>query len=50
MDAPWAGYDAMSTREVLDRLVGSDDATRAVVRLYEGANRNRATVLRATEV
>jgi hypothetical protein len=50
VDAPWEGYDAMSAREVLDRLVGADAATLAVVRLYEGANRNRATVLRATEV
>src|SRR4051812_3787216 len=49
VDAPWDDYDSMSAREVLDRLVGADEATRAVVRLYEGVNRNRATVLRATE-
>jgi len=49
VDAPWDGYDAMSAREVLDRLVGADEATLAVVRLYESGNRNRATVLRATE-
>jgi hypothetical protein len=49
VDAPWKGYDAMSAREVLDRLVGADEATLAVVRLYESSNRNRATVLRATE-
>jgi hypothetical protein len=49
VDAPWNGYDAMSAREVLDRLVGADEATLAVVRLYETGNRNRATVLRATE-
>jgi hypothetical protein len=48
VDAPWDGYDAMTAREVLDRLVGADDATLAVVRLYEAGNRNRATVLRAT--
>jgi hypothetical protein len=49
VDAPWEGYDAMTAREVLDRLVGADEATRAVVRLYESATRNRATILRETE-
>jgi hypothetical protein len=49
VDAPWEGYDAMTAREVLDRLVGADEATRAVVRLYESASRNRATILRETE-
>jgi hypothetical protein len=49
IDPPWKGYDAMSAREVLDRLVGADEATLGVVRLYESATRNRATVLRATE-
>jgi hypothetical protein len=49
VDAPWKGYDAMNAREVLDRLVGADEATLAVVRLYESATRSRATVLRATE-
>jgi hypothetical protein len=49
VDPPWEGYDAMTAREVLDRLVGADEATKAVVRLYETANRNRATVLRETE-
>ena len=46
---PWDGYDAMSAREVLDRLVGADEATLGVVRLYESATRNRATILRETE-
>jgi hypothetical protein len=49
VDAPWEGYDAMTAREVLDRLVGADEATLAVVRLYESASRNRATILRETE-
>jgi hypothetical protein len=48
VDAPWEGYDAMTAREVLDRLVGADEATLAVVRLYESASRNRATILRET--
>jgi hypothetical protein len=49
VDAPWEGYDAMTAREVLDRLVGADEATLAVVRLYESATRNRATILRETQ-
>ena len=50
IDEPWDGYAEMSAPEVVDRLVGADEATLAVVRLYEAANRNRATVLRATEI
>jgi hypothetical protein len=49
VDAPWEGYDAMTARQVLDRLVGADEATLGVVRLYESATRNRATILRETE-
>jgi hypothetical protein len=48
VDEPWNGYDEMSAPDVLDRLVGAGEATLAFVRLYERANRNRATVLRAT--
>jgi hypothetical protein len=50
IDEPWDGYARMTAPEVVERLVGADEATRAVVRLYEAANRNRATVLRATEI
>ena len=49
VDAPWDGYDAMTAQQVVDRLIGADEATLAVVRLYESAKRNRVTVLRATE-
>jgi hypothetical protein len=49
IDEPWDGYARMTAPEVVERLVGADEATRAVVRLYEAANRNRTTVLRATE-
>jgi hypothetical protein len=49
VDEPWDGYDGMTAPQVLDRLIGADEATLAVVRLYESTNRNRATVLRATE-
>jgi hypothetical protein len=49
IDEPWDGYDRMTAQEVVERLIGADEATLAVVRLYEAANRNRVTVLRATE-
>jgi hypothetical protein len=39
----------MTASEVVERLVGADEATLGVVRLYEAAHRNRVTVLRATE-
>jgi hypothetical protein len=47
--APWPGYDAMNVADVLDRLTGTDQTTRAMVRLYEETHKNRKGVLRATE-
>jgi hypothetical protein len=47
-EEPWDGYDRMSAAQVVQRLSGADAATRAAVRLYESAGRNRKTVLRAT--
>lgn len=46
---PWAGYASMSEEQVLERLSGADDATRAAVRLYEGFNANRQQIIFATE-
>jgi hypothetical protein len=46
---PWAGYRAMTAPDVVDRLRVADEATRAVVRLYESTHRRRKTVLAATE-
>jgi hypothetical protein len=48
VDTPWEGYDAMSATAIVSRLRDADEATRAVVRLYEQQNKNRATVVRAT--
>jgi hypothetical protein len=44
---PWEGYDGMPAAAVVARLRGADEATRAMVALYEQAHRARATVLRA---
>jgi hypothetical protein len=39
----------MNVGQVLDRLTGTDQTTRAMVRLYEETHKNRKGVLRATE-
>jgi hypothetical protein len=44
---PWDGYDGMPAAAVVQRVRGSDTATKAVVRLYEQQHKGRATVLRA---
>lgn len=49
VDEPWPGYDKLGAGVIVDRLIGADAATRAVVRLYEGSHRNRQTIVRATE-
>ncbi len=48
VDSPWEGYDAMNVADVLARLRGADEATLAMVRLYEETHRNRRGILRAT--
>lgn len=48
VDEPWEGYDGMPATAVVARLRGTDDATKAVVRLYEQAHKQRQTILRAT--
>jgi hypothetical protein len=49
IDPPWEGYDDQPAREIIAALIDADEATKGVVRLYEAANRNRMTVLRAAE-
>jgi hypothetical protein len=48
VDAPWAGYDRMRAADIVDRLRVADEATRAVVRLYEQQGKARSSVLAAT--
>lgn len=47
VDAPWPGYDGDTAAAIAQRLRDADTATKAVVALYERANKNRTTVLRA---
>jgi hypothetical protein len=49
VEAPWDGYDAMAANAVIERIRGADEATKAVVRLYEQMHKKRRTVLAATE-
>jgi hypothetical protein len=44
---PWEGYDSDSAAEIVRRVRGADDATKAVVLLYEGHRKGRRTVLDA---
>jgi outer membrane biosynthesis protein TonB len=46
---PWEGYAQMAVVDVLNRLSGADDTTRAAVRLYELAHEHREAILHVTE-
>lgn len=48
VDPPWDGYDRMRAADIVDRLRVADEATRAVVRLYEAQGKGRSSVLAAT--
>jgi hypothetical protein len=49
VDEPWEGYRAMTAPDVVDRLRVADDATKAIVRLFESTHRKRKTILAATD-
>jgi hypothetical protein len=49
VQAPWAGYDEHSAAEVVKRVRSGDEATRAVVLLYERTHRRRKSVIAAAE-
>jgi hypothetical protein len=48
VDEPWTGYDKMRATEIVGRVKESDDAAKAVVRLYEQMHKKRKSVLQAT--
>lgn len=45
--APWKGYAVQPAAEIVARVRKADEATKAVVLLYEQGHKSRATVLRA---
>jgi hypothetical protein len=47
VDEPWEGYDELPATAILARLRDADEATKAVVRLYEQTHKKRQTILRA---
>jgi hypothetical protein len=47
VQAPWDGYDAHPAAEIVKRVRAADEATKAVVLLYERGNKARASVIRA---
>jgi hypothetical protein len=49
IDEPWPGYAKLRAPDIVDRLAAADDATKAMVRLFESEHRKRRTVLAATE-
>src|SRR3954469_3971012 len=49
VEPPWEGYDEHSAAEVVKRVRTGDDATRAVVLLYERTHRARQSVIAAAE-
>ena len=49
IDEPWPGYSKLRAPDIVDRLQAADEATRAMVRLFESGHRRRRTVLAATE-
>jgi len=49
VQAPWPGYDDQTAAEVVKRVRQGDDATRAVVLLYERGHKRRKSVIAAAE-
>jgi hypothetical protein len=47
VQAPWREYDSQPAAEVLKRVRAADEATRAVVLLYERAHKARSSVIKA---
>jgi hypothetical protein len=47
VQAPWDGYDAHPASVIIKRVRAADEATRAVVLLYEQGHKGRASVIRA---
>jgi len=49
IELPWQGYDEMTVDEITDRLPDASTSLLIIVRTYETANKNRSTVIAATE-
>lgn len=49
LDEPWAGYDDMTVEEIKGRMSDASPSLLIAVRTYEQSNKNRTTVIEATE-
>jgi hypothetical protein len=49
VEEPWQGYDDMTVDEIKGRLSDASVSLLVTVRSYEKANKNRSTVIEATE-
>jgi ferritin-like metal-binding protein YciE len=49
IDEPWTGYDDMTADEIKSKLSDASISLLTTVRSYEQANKNRTTVIEATE-
>ena len=47
VQAPWSGYDDQPAAEIVKRVRAADEATKAVVLLYERGHKSRSSVIRA---
>jgi hypothetical protein len=47
VQAPWDGYDGQPAAEIAKRVRAADEATKAVVLLYEQGHKARASIVRA---
>jgi hypothetical protein len=47
VQAPWDGSDAHPAAEIIKRVRAADEATKAVVLLYERGHKGRTSVIRA---
>src|SRR5436190_17857622 len=47
VQAPWSGYDDQPAAEIVNRVRAADEATKAVVLLYERGHKSRTSVIRA---
>ncbi|MEA2433571.1 MAG: hypothetical protein QOG54_1028 [Actinomycetota bacterium] len=48
-EEPWPGYDELTVEEIVAEIDDSSEALILVLRDYESRNKNRSTILKATE-
>ena len=49
LEEPWPGYDDQNADEIVAQLADTSDSLRLAARNYEKKNKNRTTVIEASE-